>query len=79
MARTSNLEKHANYGIPNDSVKSVRQAPNNAKERTHYLHPQGRSEPNWQSDMICKRNIGMEWPIRARDVKDVTQLVGQPE
>jgi hypothetical protein len=36
MARTSNLEKYANYGIPDDSVKSVRQAPNNAKECTTF-------------------------------------------
>ena len=37
MARTSNLEKHANYGIPDGSVKSVRQAPNNAKECTAFI------------------------------------------
>ena len=37
IARTSNLEKHANWGIPDGSVKSVRQAPNNAKERTAFI------------------------------------------
>jgi hypothetical protein len=37
MARTSNLQKHANYGIPDDSVKSVRQAPNDAKEHNVFI------------------------------------------
>jgi hypothetical protein len=72
MARTSNLEKHTNYGSSDDSVKSVRQKPNDAKNALPCLHPQGRSESNWQSDTVSKRNVGMERPIRARDVKDVT-------
>jgi len=37
MARTSNLEKHANCGSPDDSVRSVRQATNDSKENTIFI------------------------------------------